>query len=219
MARLGCILLSILFHGGSAATLILISLGGLRPSEVGVAPASRGPVSFDVVEFAPTTIEFAEPTLPSTRLEVEDVPPVDVPFEPSDDLGIVEPAPRIPAPNKPVPEFGRPLPPSTAAQRLASPPPATQAETEQVAVEIYNPPPEYPLAARRRKIEGYVLVEVTVLKDGTCGEAKIVEQSDFSAFGESALQSVRTWKFQPATRDGQPVQSTQRIRFTFKLRG
>ena len=90
-------------------------------------------------------------------------------------------------------------------------------ESEEGAAEVYNPPPEYPPGARRQKLQGVVVVEVVVLADGACGDARIVEEGPYPSFGVSALAAVRQWKFQPATRAGVPVSSTQRIRFVFKL--
>lgn len=220
MPRIVSLTLSALFHLASAGMLVAFGLGGFRAPEVALSTTRPTPLSFDLAEPTVTLIDFSTPTLQPTRLEVDEVPPVEVPPDLTQPDGVAEPERPVAAPEKPAPALGRPLPPSLATQRVTvpAPPPAAQVETEQVAVEIYNPPPEYPLAARRRKIEGYVIVEVKVLKDGSPGETKIVEQSDFSAFGESALQSIRTWKFQPALRDGEPVESITRVRFTFKLR-
>ena len=164
-------------------------------------------------------IEFSAPTPNPTRLEVEEVPPVELEREPADKAGEIESERPLLAAEKPAPEFGRPLPASAASMRLAAPTNTPQLEAENIAVEVYTPPPRYPSGALRRKIEGFVLVELTVQTDGTCGEAKILEQSEYPEFGPAALDSVRQWKFQPALSEGQPVSCTHRVRFTFKLRG
>jgi protein TonB len=92
-------------------------------------------------------------------------------------------------------------------------------ESETLPVQVHNPPPEYPLAARRRRLEGAVVVEVEVLENGRAGEARIVDGDPDSAFAGSALRAVRDWTFQPATRGGRPVRSVERVRFVFKLAG
>ena len=85
------------------------------------------------------------------------------------------------------------------------------------AVEVYNPPPQYPPSARRRGIEGEVLVEISIGEDGSCAGARIVESSGSDALDDASLAAVRTWTFRPAIRGGRPVPSTERVRFVFKL--
>ncbi|MFN3486158.1 MAG: energy transducer TonB, partial [Planctomycetota bacterium] len=65
--------------------------------------------------------------------------------------------------------------------------------------------------------EGVVVVDITILADGTCGEVRVVEDAPDPAFREAVLAAVRTWKFQPAVRGGHPVESVQRFRFVFRM--
>lgn len=80
---------------------------------------------------------------------------------------------------------------------------------------------EYPRAALRRKVRAEVVVEVLVDARGQVREARIVERFLYArdkaekeavtelAYGleESALEAAQRWMFQPARKDGQPVQS------------
>ena len=220
MSRVISLAVSVLLHGGSAALLITWGLGGYAVPDLAVNATPTVPSALDFAERT-LEIEFSTPSLNPPKLQVEEVPPVELEHdpEPAEKAGQSEAdVPVVPA-EKPAPEFGRPLPAAAASARLAAPANTPQLEAENVAIEVYTPPPRYPSGALRRKIEGYVVIELTVLPDGTCTDAKIVEQSDYPEFGPAALDSVRQWKFQPAMQDGKPVSCTHRVRFTFKLRG
>ncbi|SOB80280.1 protein TonB [Sphingomonas guangdongensis] len=69
--------------------------------------------------------------------------------------------------------------------------------------------PDYPAAERRAGTEGSVTVRVLI---GTDGRVKAVEQvgSASPAFFEATRrQALGRWRFRPATRDGEPVESWQ----------
>lgn len=82
---------------------------------------------------------------------------------------------------------------------------------------VYTPAPAYPSEARRRNIEGSVLVELAIASDGSCELRRIVQSSGFAAFDTAVERTVRAWKYLPASEDGRPAVSTRRMRFTFKL--
>ncbi len=154
-----------------------------------------------------------EVPLPSVPLEE-----VETRFErdPPEPPGPEAPPPR---PQPTVPQLDRPLPASAAAVRLMPPRVVSSAVAEDSAPsEIYNPPPDYPPPARRRGIEGEALAQITILPDGSCGDARLLEWSGSPAFGEAALEAVRRWRFRPAVRGGQAVAARQSIRFLGKER-
>jgi TonB family protein len=82
---------------------------------------------------------------------------------------------------------------------------------------LQNPKPPYPLAARRQGVEGRVLLRAQVLEDGRCAEARIVRSSGHAVLDESALATVRRWRFLPATRAGMPVASWVEVPIAFRL--
>ena len=55
---------------------------------------------------------------------------------------------------------------------------------------------DYPDEARRRGIEGEVVVELVVRRDGSVGDARIVRRLS-AALDERALRAVRQWRFEP----------------------
>jgi len=82
---------------------------------------------------------------------------------------------------------------------------------------LKNQEPHYPAAARRRHQEGLVLLTVTVDAQGRVGRAGVKRTSGFPLLDEAALQSVRTWEFDPARLGSQPVESEIEVPVRFKL--
>lgn len=80
---------------------------------------------------------------------------------------------------------------------------------------ILRIPPVYPLEARRRKIEGWVRIEMTVLEDGSVAEVKVREAKPAGVFEEAAMAAVMRWKFSPVTAGGRAVRrrAGQTLRF------
>jgi bla regulator protein blaR1 len=64
--------------------------------------------------------------------------------------------------------------------------------------------PVYPRAAAEMGLEGYVIVEYTVTREGSVRDAVVVESSS-SLFEEAALESTLKYKYQPRVVDGAPV--------------
>ena len=79
--------------------------------------------------------------------------------------------------------------------------------------------PQYTAQAMRAKVQGEVLLECIVLPDGTVGNIRVVRSLD-SAFGldQEAIKAARQWRFQPGTRQGQPVPVLVTIAIAFTLR-
>jgi len=82
----------------------------------------------------------------------------------------------------------------------------------------WNKPPKYPLLAKRKGLEGVVILLVEVDPEGNCIDAEIFETSGHKILDKAALKSVTTWKFYPATKNGVPVPSTVKVPVRFELR-
>lgn len=76
--------------------------------------------------------------------------------------------------------------------------------------------PDYPDGARLAGLEGYVDVELTVLRDGRTGWIRVVRAEPVGLFEAAALDAVRDWRFDPARAAGEPVEcrASTRVRFT-----
>lgn len=98
-----------------------------------------------------------------------------------------------------------------APARPATPPPATAAQTTATAADrsmpepLSTPAPRYPPEALRMRAGGTVRVRVTVAADGGVDRLDLAEGSGNRHLDRAALEAVRRWRFQPATRGGQPV--------------
>jgi protein TonB len=76
-------------------------------------------------------------------------------------------------------------------------------------------PPVYPAELRGKNVSGEVVVIFMVTADGKVTNQK-VERSTHSAFERPALDAVRQWRFEPATRDGKKVASRMRVTVKFQ---
>jgi periplasmic protein TonB len=77
--------------------------------------------------------------------------------------------------------------------------------------------PTYPPSARNQRIQGWVLVEITVSRTGAVSAAQVVDAQPKRLFDQAALDAIRRWKFKPAYRDGQSVEQRVRQRLHFRL--
>lgn len=68
-----------------------------------------------------------------------------------------------------------------------------------------NTHPVYPLIARIRGHEGIVILSVEIFADGNVGKLKIKKSSGYSMLDKSALEAVKTWKFEPGRKIGKPT--------------
>jgi len=77
--------------------------------------------------------------------------------------------------------------------------------------------PDYTEEARRRNLEGEVLLEIVVRSDGTVGKLKIL-QGLGGGLDQRAVEAVRQWRFSPARRHGSPVDVLVEVAVEFRLR-
>jgi TonB family protein len=82
-----------------------------------------------------------------------------------------------------------------------------------------NPKPLYPELARRQGYEGTVRLSVEVLASGSVGEISIKKSSGYEVLDQSALMTVKKWRFTPARFAGIPIRSTVVVPITFRLKG
>lgn len=80
-----------------------------------------------------------------------------------------------------------------------------------------EPQPDIPEDLRGEPIDAVCVVNVTVNTDGTASDAQIAKSSGNNELDRAALNAARRWKFQPGTRNGQPVASSALLHFEFKV--
>jgi TonB family protein len=78
-------------------------------------------------------------------------------------------------------------------------------------------PPSYTEQARKERIEGFLLLQCIVSRDGKVRDCNIIRGLGYG-LDESAMDTVTTgWRFEPGTYQGQPVDVQTHIGVTFKL--
>ena len=78
--------------------------------------------------------------------------------------------------------------------------------------------PIYPRRAQSRGIEGYVIVEFTVTKQGTTRDIHVVEAEPSGIFDSAAMQAAAKFKYKPRVIDGEPIEVPGvRNQITFQL--
>lgn len=133
-------------------------------------------------------------------------------------LAVAQPAPvaiAVPAGPAPTAEAASgPAAPPVGAAKGASPPLELPRYD---AAYLANPPPVYPAMARRRGVEGKVVVEAHINTAGIPFDVKVVSGAGEASLDEAALNAVWHWRFVPAKRGDQAVEAWVRIPLVFRL--
>jgi len=83
-------------------------------------------------------------------------------------------------------------------------------------VPIYKPEPPYTPEAKAAKIQGSVAVQALIGADGNVTNVTVINHFD-KGLTQNAVDTIKTWKFKPAVKDGKPVACKVRIEVSFKL--
>lgn len=130
------------------------------------------------------------------------------------------PPPATPAPPRALPfpivmPSARPVDPTTGE---ACTWPATNPTGPGITVPrgIYIPDPDYGESSRRWRINGGATVIAEIGTDGRVKRACLLDavQPDL---GEQAVKTIKTWRFQPASKDGEAIPYTVSIETDFKM--
>jgi protein TonB len=81
----------------------------------------------------------------------------------------------------------------------------------------YQVKPRYPEFARRRGLEGTVLLNVRVTERGRVETVQVERSSGHTEFDEAATEAVQRWRFEPARRSGEPVAVWVLVPVEFRL--
>lgn len=76
--------------------------------------------------------------------------------------------------------------------------------------------PRFPREASARGLKGDVVLQVVVRKDGTLDDIEVLRPAiGDCGFEAAAIEAVRGWRYEPATKDGEPVDAWFTIVVTF----
>ena len=84
-------------------------------------------------------------------------------------------------------------------------------------VPIFRVPPEYPMRAAKRRVEGWVRIEFTIDEQGHVVNPVVVESYPSSVFNRAAIKAVSKWEFKPKIIGGVPVEQRAVQLLEFKL--
>lgn len=199
--------------------------------------AGAGAIALNVVllMLLMVPLRIIAPAPETTRTEVDWLPPVPekriepVPVPVEQPRVVQQPTatqtPRVRQPPSPQPVVEAmpgdlPAPPPMPVVTPSGPTDTGPVEVMDGAVLRYAlaPPPPYPRRALRAGTEGTVLLEVLVDVDGRPLQVEVVGSSGDRELDRAAQRQVlERWTFQPAVRDGRPVQAIGLVPIEFSL--
>jgi len=80
----------------------------------------------------------------------------------------------------------------------------------------YTPEPDYSAVAQHAKYQGTVLLTILIDKAGKVSRIRL-ERPLGMGLDENAMEGVQRWRFNPATRNGEPVAVVMNIEVSFNL--
>jgi TonB family protein len=82
---------------------------------------------------------------------------------------------------------------------------------------LYHPMPPYTEEARENRVEGILLLQVIIRKDGSVDSIKVLRGLGYG-LDESAIRTImEKWRFQPGTLNEQPVDVKANLEVSFRL--
>ena len=81
---------------------------------------------------------------------------------------------------------------------------------------IYDPDPEYSEEARKAKYQGTCVLYLIVGPDGKPRDIRVLRTLGLG-LDEKSIEAVRTWRFEPAMKDGKPVAVQISVEVEFHL--
>lgn len=81
----------------------------------------------------------------------------------------------------------------------------------------YNAPPVYPQLSRKLREQGTVVLELTVLVNGTVADVIVLQSSGYPRLDQAALSAVQHWRYQAARRGETAIDYRYRQRVAFSL--
>jgi protein TonB len=235
-----------LFRRGGLLGIVLVLHGVAMALKPTASVRLEKPLMVHFIEPSPKSLEIAELAPEPLPVAALPPPPALSPPEPLPEPKPEPPTPRpkpkpVPQPEPASPplettESSAPAPDGAIVAALPEPAPAPRSENtasaatagrgdgEESAIVarfdagyLRNPKPPYPPQSRRLGEEGKVVLRALVSQDGEALEVQLHASSGSGRLDESALKTVRQWKFIPARRAGVAVESWALVPILFKL--
>lgn len=193
-----------------AMALVTLAHAGLWLTYTSWQTAQAKPLALPSIQIALISLPAPPQSKPAHQLQPASAKPIPQPAA-TQDSATAPPADTIEsAPEETV----------AAEEGTEHVPPVAQEEFSQPlynAAYLNNPPPAYPLAARRRGIEGTVVVRAQITEDGNCHQASLSKSSGYEMLDQAAVAAVKSWRFIPAKRGAQTISAWVEVPISFRL--
>ncbi len=208
----GAFFLLLLLHVGAIAALVQADTAITEPKIDMEPPKLQGMLIAPEPKIAP----------PPPKAEPEPVKPQPKPITKQPPLKPTAPKQKTPPP---VAKAASAAPALASTKPVTRQAPASSAKTTEPSTQLpsadaaglNNKAPVYPMLSRKRKEQGTVWMLLLVSKDGLVTELKLKKTSGFDRLDQAALQAVKKWKFQPARKEGQPIDYWYELPLKFSL--
>jgi protein TonB len=81
---------------------------------------------------------------------------------------------------------------------------------------VFHPEPEYSKEAREANYQGTCIIGLVVEADGSTSHVTLISGLG-KGLDEKAVDTVKSWKFKPATKNGKPVATQIAVEVDFHL--
>ena len=188
---------------------------GLYLENPGQLPSEVKPIEAQFIELpAPVTIQTTPAKRPLPRPQPPPPLPEPVPLltEP------VQPVPKaIPEPEVQAPEAQTAAPPTQPTPSIPAPSTTPLPGAGQGARAIYHPRPNIPDDLREDALDAIAVARFHVAADGTV-TVELITPTPNPRLNQVLLDTLKTWRFFPAMKNGIPVASTQDLRISVEVR-
>jgi len=194
----------------------------VQPEPVAPAPAVVAAPKKTAVA-SKTVILPKESSVPPTTVSRAVLPPLEVEVIAGDQrMPLQPPKPETVKVDTSKGVQGRVSRGTVAAEVAAGAPDVAKPASERVrlspeAQQVLSKPvgPSYPLLAREMRVQGSVILDAVIGRDGTIQDLHVV--SGPAILASAALEAVRQWHFKPYYQSGQAVETEARITVNFTI--
>jgi len=104
-----------------------------------------------------------------------------------------------------------------AVPKIATPQRVRVSSGVQSGLLVRNVPPAYPPLARQARIQGTVLLQAEISKEGNIINLQLI--SGHPMLAPAAIEAVKQWKYKPYLLNGEPVEVETQVQVNFTLAG
>jgi protein TonB len=106
---------------------------------------------------------------------------------------------------------------TTAVPKVATPQRVRVSQGVSEGLLVHQVKPVYPALARSARIQGAVVLQAVIGKDGSIQNLKMI--SGHPMLAPAAIEAVKQWKYKPYFLNGEPVEVDTQITVNFTLAG